>query len=110
MWLFWLRPHVWARIAQMAVCFFGGCRMVESRLGFSPITELGRLDELFASSSESPVVIFKHSSTCPISAGAFQEMNGVSVPVHLVVVQTSREVSDSIESRTGVRHESPQVI
>src|SRR3954463_225901 len=84
--------------------------MAESRLGFSPVTELGRLDELFASSSESPVVIFKHSSTCPISAGAFQEMNGVSVPVHLVVVQTSREVSDSIESRTGVRHESPQVI
>jgi bacillithiol system protein YtxJ len=84
--------------------------MAESRLGFSPVTELKRLDELFASSSESPVVIFKHSNACPISAGAYEEMNGVSVPVHLVVVQTARQISDSIEVRTGVRHESPQVI
>ena len=72
------------------------------------------LEQLFAHSYDEPVLIFKHSTTCPISAHAYREMQGLDAGparhVHLVVVQTARPLSNEIASRTGVRHESPQAI
>jgi bacillithiol system protein YtxJ len=37
-------------------------------------------------------------------------MSKIKGDVSLVVVQRARDVSNEIESRTGVRHESPQAI
>jgi bacillithiol system protein YtxJ len=37
---------------------------------FIKITDTKSLEELAVRSKEQPVVIFKHSLTCPISAGA----------------------------------------
>ncbi len=68
------------------------------------------LDELLSRSKEQPVVIFKHSTTCPISAAAYQEMAQFDGEVALVEVQGARELSREIERTTGTRHESPQVI
>ncbi|ANU12687.1 bacillithiol system redox-active protein YtxJ [Planococcus halocryophilus] len=58
--------------------------------------------------------LFKHSSTCPVSAGAWNEYNEYASlhPNQLflyLVVQESREFSKAIEEITGVRHESPQL-
>ncbi|MDQ3821320.1 MAG: bacillithiol system redox-active protein YtxJ [Acidobacteriota bacterium] len=61
-------------------------------------------------SNKEPVILFKHSTTCPISANAYKQMSRVKGDVSLVVVQRARDVSNEIESRTGVRHESPQVV
>jgi bacillithiol system protein YtxJ len=56
------------------------------------------------------VVIFKHSLTCPISSAAFDQMEAFEGPVSLVEVQKARQLSNEIERRLGVPHESPQVI
>ena|SRR6266481_1175984 len=77
---------------------------------FGLIQDTESLDEAFLRSNEQPVIIFKHSNTCPISSGAYSEMEQVPVPVSLVVVQKSRSISAEIAARTGVRHESPQII
>jgi bacillithiol system protein YtxJ len=77
---------------------------------FDQVLDGAKLDELFSKSNQGPVVIFKHSNTCPISSGVYQIMQGVSIPVSIVVVQQARAISNEIEKRTGVRHESPQVI
>jgi monothiol bacilliredoxin len=77
---------------------------------FSQITETGALEELFARSNVQPVVLFKHSATCPISAAAYEQMKKVQTDVALVVVQQATDVSREIEARTGVQHETPQVI
>jgi bacillithiol system protein YtxJ len=77
---------------------------------FEAVHEEDAIDDLLLRSKSQPVVIFKHSNTCPISSGAYQEMQDVSAPVSLVVVQEARELSRKIENRTGIRHESPQVI
>lgn len=61
-------------------------------------------------SKERPVVIFKHSLTCPISASAYEQMAQLDGEVALVEVQRSRELSNEIENLLGVAHESPQVI
>lgn len=77
---------------------------------FIPITEASALDELLARSNDAPVILFKHSSTCPISAGAYREMSKLSEDVALLVVQRARSLSREVERRTGIRHESPQAI
>lgn len=77
---------------------------------FRKIADAKELDELLARSNEAPVVVFKHSMTCPISSAAYQEMLKFDGEVALVVVQRAREVSREVEARTGVQHESPQAI
>jgi bacillithiol system protein YtxJ len=77
---------------------------------FNPVSDAAALEELFARSHEEPVLLFKHSTACPISARAHQQMEGVKTPIAIVVVQQSRDVSREVEQRTGVRHETPQAL
>ncbi|HEX8097667.1 MAG TPA: bacillithiol system redox-active protein YtxJ, partial [Pyrinomonadaceae bacterium] len=74
------------------------------------MADRGALERLVESSNSGPVIIFKHSVTCPISAHAYREMSQMGGEVALVVVQKARDVSSAVEERTGVRHESPQAI
>jgi len=74
-----------------------------------PLPEIGSLME------RDIVVLFKHSSTCPVSWAAhalvksFQDKNP-QVPVYLVAVQKDRAASQQIAQRLNIRHESPQII
>jgi bacillithiol system protein YtxJ len=77
---------------------------------FKTVTDLEALDALIESSRERPLVIFKHSLTCPISSAAYDQMAQYEGDVALVEVQRARGLSSAIESRFGVEHESPQVI
>lgn len=77
---------------------------------FNPVNDTKTLDSLLAQSNDAPIILFKHSNTCPISAAAYQEMSHVAAPISLVVVQRARDVSQAIAARTGIRHESPQTI
>jgi len=75
---------------------------------FSQVADRKTLEQLMERSNEQPVVLFKHSTTCPISAAAHREMSKVKPEVSIVVVQTARDVSKAVAELTGVRHESPQ--
>ena len=59
-------------------------------------------------------MIYKHSTQCELCTVAKDEMCSLSgaddPPVFEVVVQTARPLSNLIEQRLGIRHESPQVI
>jgi bacillithiol system protein YtxJ len=77
---------------------------------FNEIHETDELDILFEKSNEKPVVLFKHSITCPISSGVYQEISKADADINLIVVQKARNVSNAIAEKTGVRHESPQAI
>lgn len=77
---------------------------------FNEIHDTKELDALFEKSNEQAIVLFKHSTTCPISAGVYQEISNADADVNLVVVQRARDVSAAIAEKTGVRHESPQAI
>ncbi len=84
------------------------------------MTELKRLTD-FARSAETakegPVLIFKHSTTCPISGRAAQRMDKMlretdeALPkFYMVKVIESRPVSNAIEGMYEVKHESPQIL
>jgi len=77
---------------------------------FSPVSDAAALEDLFARSHEEPVLLFKHSNACPISARAYSQMTAVKTPVSIVVVQKNRDISREVEQRTGVRHETPQAL
>lgn len=77
---------------------------------FVPVSDNQELEQLITRSHDAPVLLFKHSSTCPISATAYQEMTKLPRDIALVVVQRARDISREIEARTGVRHESPQAL
>lgn len=77
---------------------------------FQTVADRDALEKLFARSHETPILLFKHSNACPISATAYQQMTRVNGDVSIVVVQKSRDMSREIEERTGVQHESPQAL
>jgi len=68
------------------------------------------------SSHAHTVVVYKHSPICELSALALDEMNAFlheapsDLDVRIVDVLSARPASQWIEARTGVRHESPQVL
>ena len=81
------------------------------------IDSIPMLDELIERSSHTPVWIFKHSLTCPISAQAWSEFRRFAAEVAadgavlaVVEIQNARPVSHAVADRTGVRHESPQAL
>ncbi|MGH9969423.1 MAG: bacillithiol system redox-active protein YtxJ [Pyrinomonadaceae bacterium] len=74
------------------------------------IADVESFEELASRSQNDPVVVFKHSTTCPISAAAYDEMSRFDGEVALVEVQRAPGLSKEIEQRTGVVHESPQVL
>ncbi|TDM03667.1 bacillithiol system redox-active protein YtxJ [Macrococcus carouselicus] len=59
------------------------------------------------------VFIMKHSLTCPISLNAYDQYNNFlyerDMDGYYLTVQESRELSNYIAEKTGIRHESPQV-
>ena len=80
-------------------------------MAFNEITDANDLDALFSESDQKPVILYKHSLTCPISRAAYEEMSLMKdEPIALVIVQDARALSNEIAARTGVRHESPQTI
>jgi bacillithiol system protein YtxJ len=79
-------------------------------MSFVNLDSIEKLDELIEKSSQKPVVLFKHSITCPISTDASNQMSIVNGDVNIVIVQTSRDISNEIAERTNIQHQSPQVI
>jgi bacillithiol system protein YtxJ len=60
-------------------------------------------------------LVYKHSTRCPISGMAYDEMEALEemrpdVPVHVVDVIDGRALSRHVAARTGVFHHSPQAI
>ncbi|MDW0109930.1 bacillithiol system redox-active protein YtxJ [Sporosarcina aquimarina] len=63
-------------------------------------------------SDNDPVLIIKHSTTCPISAAGYREFQSFNTDTtkYCVIVQTSKELSQQIAADTSVKHESPQAL
>jgi monothiol bacilliredoxin len=77
---------------------------------FLRIDDRKSLEDVISNSTSQPVVIFKHSNSCPISSMAYREMEQFDGQVNLVEVQAARDISRELADITGVRHETPQVI
>lgn len=88
----------------------GNATTVQDAHHFVPLRTISALDELVERSDAEPVVLFQHDLYCPISRGAYRELAGAPLQAALVVVAQDEALSRTIEARTGIRHESPQVL
>jgi bacillithiol system protein YtxJ len=87
-------------------------------LGLTTLQGIHELDEALDKSHQRPLLLFKHSHSCGISAEALDELRShIDTHVHteaveyaMVTVQTHRDLSNKIAERLGVRHETPQAI
>jgi bacillithiol system protein YtxJ len=70
------------------------------------------LETAIAASHEQPIVIFKHSATCPFSAMAQMEVANSKhdLEIHCLVVQYVPELSAAVAEQLDVEHASPQAI
>jgi bacillithiol system protein YtxJ len=77
---------------------------------FVEVDSVEKLDALFTKSADAPVILFKHSNSCGISAHIRYLLEEIDGDISTVTVQLNREISSEIAKRTGHRHQSPQVI
>lgn len=80
------------------------------------LSTMEQLDEIVEDSKKKPVVLFKHSLTCGISAGAKHgleskwDFNEDELDFYYLDLLNLRPISNEIANRFGVIHQSPQVI
>ncbi|ALI99225.1 bacillithiol system redox-active protein YtxJ [Rufibacter tibetensis] len=84
---------------------------------WNPINSIEQIEQIKEESKEQPVVIFKHSTTCSISATAKSRLErqwddaglGNVKPYYLDLLNY-RPVSAEIAQSFEVKHESPQLL
>lgn len=86
-------------------------------INWNKLEQVEQLEEINSLSKEKPVVIFKHSTRCSISAASLNRLErkwdeakaGNLTPYYLDLIK-HRDISNEIENVYGIDHESPQVL
>lgn len=82
-------------------------------MNWQPLNNINQLDEIDLQSFTEPIVLFKHSTTCPISGMAKNrvEMNwDLPYKAYYLDLLKHRDISAAIASKYGIQHESPQML
>ncbi len=84
-------------------------------MNWNKLTNDDQLADIREESEKQPVLIFKHSTTCSISAMALSRMernwnDQLGVKPYYLDLLANRPISSKIEREFGVEHESPQVL
>ncbi len=80
------------------------------------LTDMPQLDQIARDSFDLPIVIFKHSVTCGISAAAKHRLEhhwdeiSTEIQFYYLDLLSYRLISTAIADRWQVRHQSPQII
>ncbi|RWZ54573.1 bacillithiol system redox-active protein YtxJ [Halobacillus fulvus] len=80
------------------------------------LTSLEGWRELWERSMHSPVLVFKHSTSCMISARAFKQFKTFQkegkeeIDCYMVKVIENRNISNEIANDTSIPHKSPQIL
>ena len=95
---------------------FGGQKkdLPLARITWKPLENHQQLGLLYEESTKRYQAIFKHSTRCGISAGVLRQFERQEdleeIDFYLLDLLANRDLSDEIAKRSGVWHESPQLI
>ena len=106
-------------VSGIAVCLFVCTRNAKVILSNRRITSTGSVREvrdpvtLNEALGSERAILYKHSTSCPISAAVVDEVLGFARMhpdwgIYLLKVTEQRDLSDTAAERLGVPHESPQ--
>ncbi|MBO0939864.1 bacillithiol system redox-active protein YtxJ [Fibrella sp. HMF5335] len=84
-------------------------------MNWTKLTDATQLDHIIDESAERPVLIFKHSTTCSISAMALSRMernwsDAAGIKPYYLDLLAHRPISAQIAQTFGIDHQSPQVL
>lgn len=83
---------------------------------FKEITDIQDFEEVIEESTRRKIIIFKHSTACPISAFAWSEVqdfmlnSSKDILVVMIKVIESRSLSNKVAADLEVQHQSPQAL
>jgi bacillithiol system protein YtxJ len=84
---------------------------------WQPLTQADQLTDIARESHEQPVLIFKHSTTCSISAAAKSKLERqwddaglTDAKIYYLDLLRFRPISSEIADKFSIRHESPQLL
>lgn len=86
-------------------------------MNWKPLTSESQLEEIDKLSEKQPVLIFKHSTRCSISAASLNRFErkwddgkSQNLQAYFLDLIANREVSNIIAEKYGIAHQSPQVL
>jgi bacillithiol system protein YtxJ len=86
-------------------------------MNWEKLTDASQLNQIKTDSTEKPIIIFKHSTSCSISRMVLDRLTRnwkdeemKSADFYFLDLLSYRDISNQIAYDFGVRHESPQVI
>lgn len=83
-------------------------------MNWNQLTTEQQLDELIQTSSEKPIVIFKHSTRCSISTTALSRLerawDSEQTSAFYLDLIAYRPISGMIAEKFDIEHQSPQVL
>lgn len=91
-------------------------RKTNINTNWKTLTDQSQFNEIDKQSIDKPVVIFKHSTTCGISAGAHHRLDqnwdtiSDQVNVYYLDLLNHRATSNAVAEYYDVHHQSPQII
>lgn len=81
------------------------------------ISDIKKLQDILDNAEKGTLLIFKHSTRCPVSSHAKKELEKFlennpkyKENTFLIKVIESRELSNYITETTGIEHQSPQLL
>ncbi len=89
----------------------------KEKMNWNQLSSESQIEEIKKESENHPVLIFKHSTTCPISSTALNRMERNykqeevnDLKVYYLDLLSNRGLSNAVAMAFNVEHESPQVI
>ena len=86
-------------------------------MNWKELTDVSQLAEIKELSKKQPVLIFKHSTRCSISAASLNRMErkwddskAQNLEAYYLDLIANRDISNAIEQQFGIYHQSPQVL
>lgn len=81
-------------------------------MNWNKLDTIEAIDEIISKSFTAPIILFKHSTRCSISAMALGRMSsGIrEINFYLLDIIAHRNVSDEVAERFNIVHQSPQVL
>jgi len=93
---------------------FGGSNKAKPTISWKLLTDSDQLDTIITSSFTKYQAIFKHSTRCGISSGVLRQFErqeeSDAIDFYFIDILKYRPVSNTIASKFGILHESPQLI
>ena len=85
-------------------------------MNWTALTNEKQLNQIIEKSKSAPCLIFKHSTTCPISSMAKHRVEGKwdfangEIDAYFLDLLNYRSVSNAIAATFGIQHQSPQAL